>query len=643
MTLAAGRMSERPSYRGDHYWRNGDKDWWDPGQLPVKDRPTVGYIPKNFEGPSFVRDGIDMSKFVEGIVAHVASNPNRRPNTPPGGRSQKTPRLSNYEVVLEASPNGANDMLTNNRRDPTHKCHMTPYGTSTTAGYVIDSLRGQEPGTWSPCGRNNNFFASVSMHAEETANKRLYFIVASMHNLNFAEGILDLVEHNIGASSPKDWVKFTDYYPPLERTSNENRGYVCLAVCLTSATDFRIFRGDGKTEIKPGEPKPKDNGILFVTQLDPLMASIRSAQVIRFWEWVGCWPRRDSKFNPLIQNLINVLSRRSKGWFKRGVGVTPAFYKACMSNKNPTPYIHPITGLVGIAKNNVSVTPVRGRIPPNTRSVRPGLLEAYYYPTRPDRITRAEARAEKNRLAKRRAIKEAQSLPSPCASDVSDDDGGGAPTQTATPQAVANPNDGENEEDERDEVDAVASNSVREEEKEGNAPFSPSGARTQPAALSDQEDEVEKSPPARRISKIPIRRKKPTPPVESENFEEEFDEEVEPVRKPSTRSATQKKGAKTVAASNEEPAAGRRLRTRADTKAANTATNDAANADAAPKRDHRLLQLYFIESYTLLILARGKVISSCLQVDMFGGTTMKLHKLPAVVTLFCAPSSELHG
>ncbi|KIY65543.1 hypothetical protein CYLTODRAFT_492241 [Cylindrobasidium torrendii FP15055 ss-10] len=631
-------MSQRPKYRGDHYWREGDVDWWE--ELPEEDLPAVGYIPKKFRGPSFDLDGIDLGKFTKGIVAHVAPNPSRRPNTPLGGRTKTSNyRLPNREFVIEASPNGKNDQLTNDRRLETQKLHMVPFATSTAAGFVIDRHRGQPPGTWFPCGRNNNFFASPNLHSEESKNLWLFFSLLSLHNLNFASGIIELIAHNL-ANSPKDRVKYTDYFPHLERTSNTNRGYPCLAVCVKSGSGFRIFGRDGKTEIDPGREKLKDNGILFISHLDPDQMTIRTAQVIHYWDWIGTWPKRDKPFNAMINRLIRSVRSGTVGCFQPGVGETLAYYDARIANKNPPSYIDPVTQLTEIAKPTRRSPPSPGPItPPTVLAYKPGVLDLFYYATDPDGITPDQEAMEKRRLKVLKAMEDEAASPpvyesssdddsdnaaptntatTPAASEPegdadhmyefdfggrsdldteeydeeseveamvlvpssdSDDDGNAAPTQTAPTPAVSN-----SEPDESEggvEVEAEISTSIREEDKEGDAPVSPVNARTV------RTQSVEEALPVRRSSRIPIRSKKSAPLVESEHNEVD---EVKPVRKPRTRSATQKKGTETVAASRNKagPAEGRRLRTRAaTTKAAKAATNNAANVDAAPKRESK--------------------------------------------------------
>ncbi|KIY60642.1 hypothetical protein CYLTODRAFT_484295, partial [Cylindrobasidium torrendii FP15055 ss-10] len=369
----------------------------------------------------------------------------RRSSTPAGGRKKGDSRLLNQNVVVQASPSGKNNALTNERRVATPKCHMVPFATSTGGGYVIDRFRGDKPGTWFPCARNNNFYTCANTHADETANLYLFFPVLSLHNLNFARGVLQLISHNL-RSSPKDRVKLLDYFPHLERTSSANRGYPCLAVCLRSGSDFRIFGRDGKTEIEPGREKAKDNGILFITHMDPDMMSIRSAQVIRYWDWIGTWPRRNKPFNAMIEGLIQHLRARSRGWFKAGVAETPAYFNACMANENPPSYVRPVSGLIDIAKPNLRPPPARGLVAPNTRAINPALLDAYYYPCWPGRVTPQQKRMLNHRDKVIKAMEDEP--PSPPASDSSsdsDDPDNAAPTNIATISAGS-----DSEEDEED-------------------------------------------------------------------------------------------------------------------------------------------------------------------------------------------------
>ncbi|KIY61691.1 hypothetical protein CYLTODRAFT_495121 [Cylindrobasidium torrendii FP15055 ss-10] len=635
-------MSELSEYSGDDYWRAGDVDWWDPAQLPESDRPTISYIPRNFEGPSLARDGIDLRSFNKGQVARVAPNPNRRPNTPDGGRERKSGRLANEEAVVEASPYGKNDHFTNDRRIASEKCHTMGYGTSANAGLVIDHCKGNKPGTWFPCGRNNNFYASSCTHTEETKKEWLLFNLCSVRNLNFPEGIFELVNHNLDAS-PKDQVKFTDYFPHLERTVDANRGYPCLAVCLRSGSDFRVFHIDGKTQINPGQAKPKDNGIIFLSHLDPYEMTARTAQVIRYWDWIGVWPRRDTPFNRMIQGLIIAVRRGTPRWFMQGAGQTLAYWKASMANKNPARYIQPVTGLIDSVKPTTSLpSPSRRPSPLSTRP-RPGLLDCYYYPTWPDRISREEESKKVYRSNKRDAIQNAPPSPpaynpfdddddngaapptdtatTPAASDFEededrtdagrsglgsgefdefdesdeeaeveamvavpssdsdstpDDNGSAASMHASTTPAVADPDDGEGE---RAEVEAEH----REEDKEDDAPVPPTKARTvrtQPAEPSDEEDEVEKAPPVRRSSRIPVRREKSGASLVETEPEGDFNEKTKPVRNPRTRSATQRKGTATATASNDEKAPrGRRVRTHAAAKATTAAVTNEVSAN----------------------------------------------------------------
>lgn len=117
-----------PNLKGvDHCWRLGHRRWLD--VLPKKQHPSFAHVPKDFEGPSLAKDGIDLLSFNKDKKALIPRQ-NYRSTTPDRGRTKAWPRLPNEEDVASASINGKKDHLTNSYT-VTHKCHLIGYATET--------------------------------------------------------------------------------------------------------------------------------------------------------------------------------------------------------------------------------------------------------------------------------------------------------------------------------------------------------------------------------------------------------------------------------------------------------------------------------------------------------------------------------
>ncbi|KIY68680.1 hypothetical protein CYLTODRAFT_453343 [Cylindrobasidium torrendii FP15055 ss-10] len=580
---------EPPKFKGDNCWLPEHERWLE--ILPKSQHPNFAFIPKDFEGPSLAKDGINLLAFDKDKKAFVLDGRNYRSTTPDQGRVKGWPRRENEEDVVKASIFGKNDHFTN-AIDLTDKCHLLPYALETAEGYRVGHCRGHPPGTFCPCSRVNNLMAIPLWNKEDSLHYWLLVPIISPLNIRIPDGIFELVDYNLKVT-PDKRVNILDYYPNLVAP----RGYYFLAIPLSRGSDFHLIRPD-EEEISAGTRKPRENGLVIVSHLDIELAIHYSAMKIRHWDNIersgGHWPKQ-KPFNQMINAIIDTIRSKTDLWLQPGVGETPEFWNASIQGKKPQPKVSRVTGLVKIhtpriqASVNTIAAPLNRRPTRNTNSTQ--IVDGLFDPDHPDRrdpqIAKSMSRSmsrkrfrdkfEAERIQCRDAYTSDSEVDEDGPADVrkddtvnlSNDEAGALALSTRHPTT---PLPSETEEDEVEAIVVLPRRTARSRTKKNVQPH-----------LSNNSAEDEEAPPLRRSSRAASRKKS----VATSNADSEDEQVVVQARgRPRTR-ATRNTRPRRAVAPRRDKTAGEPVRkgprTRAATKTAPVTDNEPEREDEAPK------------------------------------------------------------
>ncbi|KIY64245.1 hypothetical protein CYLTODRAFT_493262 [Cylindrobasidium torrendii FP15055 ss-10] len=302
--------------------------------LSADERPALGYVPDDFVYPERYDDDLELNKFdPKKPPVHTTSDTNDATST---FYAPKLRTVRNYRhrirwkggkrepLVASVAVYGGKEIMSG-VGGILFVRYANSVNLSAANGWIIDLLRGTQPGTTWPDDSQPNLIAELI---------RGYWMIVpimSPNNVNIIPALLKVLRHNGDPNTdPKDRI-------PICPTRLAPKGwwFYAFPIQYRNGPTFRVFHPETGREMPETEDKPRHrkNGIIFPSSNDPQFMLHASARWLHTVEKVKKIALADD-FNPLQTKMLDELREVSAGWFEKPMKERVSRWNAAVNGKS---------------------------------------------------------------------------------------------------------------------------------------------------------------------------------------------------------------------------------------------------------------------------------------------------------------------